>query len=81
MLIFSGALLWSGPQLRERAAMLLHDDRLFPADPVTRGIARRLYATVRNLPIVSPHGHTDPRWFAENEAFPVTRVAGGIVST
>lgn len=50
--------------------MLLHDDRLFPADPVTRGIARRLYATVRNLPIISPHGHTDPRWFAENEAFP-----------
>jgi glucuronate isomerase len=50
--------------------MLLNDDRLFPADPVTRGIARRLYATVRDLPIVSPHGHTDPRWFAENAAFP-----------
>lgn len=50
--------------------MLLHDDRLFPADPVTRGIARRLYATIRDLPIVSPHGHTDPRWFAEDEAFP-----------
>lgn len=50
--------------------MLLNDDRLFPADPVTRGIARRLYAGVRDLPIISPHGHTDPRWFAENEAFP-----------
>jgi len=50
--------------------MLLNDDRLFPADPVTRGIARRLYATVRDLPIISPHGHTDPRWFAENAAFP-----------
>ena len=50
--------------------MLLHDDRLFPADPVTRGIARRLYATIRDLPIISPHGHTDPRWYAENEAFP-----------
>jgi glucuronate isomerase len=50
--------------------MLLNDDRLFPADPVTRGIARRLYATIRDLPIISPHGHTDPRWFAENEAFP-----------
>lgn len=50
--------------------MLLHDDRLFPSDPVTRGIARRLYATIRDLPIISPHGHTDPRWFAENEAFP-----------
>jgi glucuronate isomerase len=50
--------------------MLLHDDRLLPAEPVTRGIARRLYAGIRDLPIVSPHGHTDPRWFAENEAFP-----------
>lgn len=50
--------------------MLLHDDRLFPADPVTRGIARRLYATIRDLPIISPHGHTDPRWFAEDQPFP-----------
>jgi glucuronate isomerase len=47
----------------------LHPDRLFPADPSTRGIAQRLYATVRGLPIVSPHGHTDPRWFADNEPF------------
>ena len=50
--------------------MLLHDDRLFPAEPVTRSIARRLHAGIRDLPIVSPHGHTDPRWFAENEPFP-----------
>ena len=44
----------------------LHEDRLFPADPAVRGIARRLYARVRGLPIVSPHGHTDPAWFADN---------------
>ncbi|KQU50012.1 glucuronate isomerase [Bosea sp. Leaf344] len=50
--------------------MLLNDDRLFPAEPQTRGIARRLYGAVRDLPIISPHGHTDPRWFAENAAFP-----------
>jgi glucuronate isomerase len=49
---------------------LLHDDRLFPADPTTLNIARRLYATVRNLPIISPHGHTNAGWFATNEAFP-----------
>ncbi|MBT9292417.1 glucuronate isomerase [Prosthecodimorpha staleyi] len=49
---------------------LIHEDRLFPADPTTRAIARRLYETVKDLPIVSPHGHTDPRWFAENEPFP-----------
>jgi glucuronate isomerase len=47
----------------------LHDDRLFPADPGTRGIARRLYGTVRDLPILSPHGHTDPSWFSGNAPF------------
>ena len=50
--------------------MLIHEDRLFPADPATRAVARRLYDDVRDLPIVSPHGHTDPRWYAENEPFP-----------
>jgi len=47
----------------------LHPDRLFPADPATRGLARRLYATVKDLPIVSPHGHTDPQWFADDTPF------------
>lgn len=46
-----------------------HPDRLFPPDPTTRAIARRLYETVAGLPIISPHGHTDPRWFAENKPF------------
>lgn len=49
--------------------LALHPDRLFPADPRTRDIARALYAPVRDLPIVSPHGHTDPAWFATNEPF------------
>lgn len=48
---------------------LIHPDRLFPADETRRAIARRLYAEVKDLPIVSPHGHTDPRWYADNEAF------------
>ncbi|MEK1902912.1 MAG: glucuronate isomerase, partial [Rhizobium sp.] len=47
----------------------LHPDRLFPADPATRTIARDLYETVRALPIVSPHGHTEPSWFADDKAF------------
>ncbi|QOT74019.1 glucuronate isomerase [Sphingobium fuliginis] len=47
----------------------LHPDRLFPAEPRTRDIARALHATVRDLPIVSPHGHTDPRWFAYDDPF------------
>jgi glucuronate isomerase len=49
---------------------LLHDDRLFPSDPSTRSIARRLYETVRDLPIISPHGHTNATWFAEDQPFP-----------
>ncbi|WP_043920073.1 glucuronate isomerase [Jannaschia aquimarina] len=48
---------------------LLHPDRLFPPDPTTRKIARALYDTVADAPIVSPHGHTDPRWWGEDPAF------------
>jgi glucuronate isomerase len=44
--------------------LALHPDRLFPADERTRSIARALYAPIKGLPIVSPHGHTDPAWFA-----------------
>ena len=51
-------------------ALVLHEDRLFPAEPAVRAVARELYALVRDLPIISPHGHTDPQWFADNEAFP-----------
>jgi glucuronate isomerase len=51
------------------AVLRLHPDRLLPADGSVRAIARDLYASVAALPIVSPHGHTDPRWFAENAPF------------
>jgi glucuronate isomerase len=49
---------------------LLHEDRLFPADPETRGIAKRLYRAVRDLPLICPHGHTQAAWFAHNQPFP-----------
>lgn len=49
---------------------ILDDNRLFPVDPSVRAITRELYDQVKALPILSPHGHTDPRWFAENKAFP-----------
>ena len=49
---------------------MLDRNRLFPAEPATRAMAAKLYETVRDLPILSPHGHTDPRWFAENKPFP-----------
>ncbi|MET1755861.1 glucuronate isomerase [Novosphingobium sp. RD2P27] len=50
-------------------ALSLHPDRLFPVDASTRSLARRLYGEVAKLPIVSPHGHTDPAWFAYDEPF------------
>jgi glucuronate isomerase len=50
--------------------LVLHPDRLFPSDERTREIARSLYQDIKDLPIVSPHGHTDAAWFALNEPFP-----------
>ncbi|MEP6701538.1 MAG: glucuronate isomerase [Betaproteobacteria bacterium] len=50
--------------------LTFHPDRLFSSDPVQRGIAQRLYASVKDLPIVSPHGHTDPQWYADDMPFP-----------
>jgi glucuronate isomerase len=45
-------------------------DRYFDPDPAQRRIARELYESVADLPIISPHGHVDTRLFAdENAAF------------
>ena len=49
---------------------MLHQHRLFPAEGAARAVAVKLYETVKDLPIISPHGHTDPSWFAENKPFP-----------
>jgi glucuronate isomerase len=46
-----------------------HPDRLLPAEPGVRDIARRLYEAVRDLPILSPHGHVDARLLAEDVSF------------
>ncbi|MAI91519.1 glucuronate isomerase [Ponticaulis sp.] len=61
--------LTEAPQGGDIKSHKLHEDRLFPSDPVQRDIARELYAEVSGLPIISPHGHTDPSWFAKNENF------------
>jgi glucuronate isomerase len=53
----------------KRTIVALHPDRLLPVDPVTRGIARQLYQSVARLPLLSPHGHTDPLWYAEDAPF------------
>lgn len=49
---------------------LTDPDRLFPVDGRQRDLARAFYASVSELPILSPHGHCDPNWFAKNERFP-----------
>jgi glucuronate isomerase len=46
--------------------LILSSDRLFPIDAKARDLTRELYAEVERLPIISPHGHTDPSWFAIN---------------
>ncbi len=48
----------------------LAPDRLLPSDPTQRAIARALYAETRDLPIISPHGHTDARWFDIPDGLP-----------
>lgn len=47
----------------------LHSDRLFSSDSNVVAVARELYASIKDLPIVSPHGHTDPSWFNLNKNF------------
>ena len=48
---------------------LLDDNRFFPTDSALRDRAHALYNEVRDLPIISPHGHTDPQWFAKTKPF------------
>ena len=45
-------------------------DLLFPAEPRQRAIARELYELVRELPLISPHGHVDPGILADDAPFP-----------
>ncbi|VAW12292.1 Uronate isomerase [hydrothermal vent metagenome] len=48
----------------------LHPDRMFCSDPEQRRIARALFERVENLPVISPHGHCEPSWFAQDTPFP-----------
>ena len=50
-------------------ALELHPDRLLPADPGVRSVARRLYEATAELPITSPHGHVPAQWLAEDTPF------------
>jgi glucuronate isomerase len=47
-----------------------HPDRYLDPDPAVRPVARELYERVRDLPLVCPHGHVDPRILSEDVPFP-----------
>ena len=49
---------------------MLNEERYFDSNPAVRKIAKELYDKVKNLPIISPHGHVDPKLFAQNKPFP-----------
>ena len=51
------------------ARLDLHPDRMLPADPTLRPIAREIYQGIRELPIISPHGHVPPQWLADDVPF------------
>jgi len=50
--------------------MILPSDRFFDSDPAIRSLARELYQQVKDLPIISPHGHIEAKILAENQPFP-----------
>jgi glucuronate isomerase len=58
------------PGMAKEEPLHLDEDRYFDPEPSVRRIARDLYEAVKDLPLVSPHGHVDPRVLAENEPFP-----------
>ncbi len=47
----------------------VHPDRLLPALPQTREVARRIYDATKGHPIISPHSHVPPQWLVDDEPF------------
>ncbi|MBN1313771.1 MAG: glucuronate isomerase [Anaerolineae bacterium] len=48
--------------------MHLSKNRFFDSDPAQHRIALELYSEIAALPLICPHGHVDPRLFAEETA-------------
>jgi len=46
----------------------LDPGRFFDPDPTQRRLARALYESVADLPLICPHGHVDPWLFADEDA-------------
>jgi len=49
---------------------VLNPNRFFNPNPEVRNIASELYKEIKDLPLICPHGHVDPRLFAYNKPFP-----------
>ncbi|GAP41233.1 glucuronate isomerase [Flexilinea flocculi] len=45
---------------------ILPEDRFFDPDDSQKKIALEIYHSVKDLPIVSPHGHVDPKLFSKD---------------
>jgi glucuronate isomerase len=45
----------------------LSPDRFLDPDPSQRKVAMALYLSITDLPLVCPHGHVDPRLFADSD--------------
>ncbi len=46
----------------------LNEDRFFSSEPKHRKLAVEIYESIKDLPIISPHGHVDPKLFAGEKA-------------
>lgn len=53
---------------------MLESDRYFDSQPDQKALALQLYASVKHLPILSPHGHVNPALFSQP-------VSAGLVPT
>ncbi len=51
--------------MKKRPKSVLPDDRYFDPNPQHKKTAQHLYSLVADLPLVCPHGHVDPRLFAD----------------
>lgn len=58
------------PEGPERKSLAADPDRLLPADPGTRAIARALLERVEDLPVISPHGHVEASMLHLDTPFP-----------
>jgi glucuronate isomerase len=52
------------------AGFEMNEERFFSPDKNIRSRAKEIYFNIKDMPIISPHGHVDPSIFSENKPFP-----------